>query len=63
MWDDFVSRQIRRTNRNLLILGAALLGTIGTIVGFMWRDVYNYVFGPFPIQASELAAIWNPDLP
>jgi hypothetical protein len=63
MWDDFVSRQIRRRNRNLLILGTALLTIVATVVSFTWREVYNYVFGPFPIQASDLATIWNPDQP
>jgi hypothetical protein len=63
MWDDFVSRQIRRTNRNLLILGTSLLAIVATVVSFTWRDVYNLVLGPFPIQPSELAAIWNPDQP
>jgi hypothetical protein len=63
VWDDFVSQQIRRTNRNLLILGTALLGIVAVVVAFTWRDVYNYVFGPFPIQPDGLAAIWNPDQP
>jgi hypothetical protein len=63
MWDDFISRQIQRTNRNLLLLGVAMLAIIGAIVGATWRDVYNFVFGPFPIQNSELAAIYNPDQP
>jgi hypothetical protein len=63
MWDDFVSQQIRRTNRNLLILGTALLAIVATVVSLTWREVYNYVFGPFPIQASDLATIWNPDQP
>jgi hypothetical protein len=63
MWDDFVAHQIRRTNRNLLILGTALLAIIAAIVSFTWREVYNYIFGPFPIQTSELTAIWNPDQP
>ena len=55
MGDDFISQQMRRTNRNLLI--------IGTIVGFTWRDVYNHLLGPFPAQPAELASIWNPDVP
>lgn len=63
MGEDFISRQIRRTNRNLLLLGAALLGIIGTLVSFTWRDVHNFAFGPFPAQPSELAAISNPDYP
>jgi hypothetical protein len=63
MWDDFIAQQIRRTNRNLLVIGTGLLAIIATLVTFTWREVYNYVFGPFPIPASELTAIWNPDQP
>ena len=63
MWDDFITQQIRRTNRNLLLLGGAVLAILGTVMSLTWRDVYNFTFGPFPIQASELTAIWNPDSP
>lgn len=63
MWDDFISRQIRRTNRNLLLLGLAMVAIIAALVGAGWRDVYNFVFGPFPVQNSELASISNPNLP
>lgn len=63
MWDDFISRQIRRTNRNLLLLGGAILAITGAILGAGWRDVYNFAFGPFPIENSDLAAISSPDQP
>lgn len=63
MWDDFISRQIRRTNRNLFLLGAGLLTIIGLLVAAGWRDTYNFIFGPFPIQNAELVQIGNPDLP
>jgi hypothetical protein len=63
MWDDFISRQIRRTNRNLLLLGVAMLAIIGATVAATWRDVYNFVLGPFPVQTSELTRIGNPDFP
>ncbi len=63
MWDDFIGKQIRRTNRNLLILGTALLAITGTVLYFNGRDVYNFLLGPFPIQVSELATIWSPDQP
>ena len=63
MWDDFIAQQIRRTNRNLLLFGAAVLAILGTVMSLTWRDVYNFTFGPFPIQASELTTIWNPDSP
>lgn len=63
MWDDFISRQIKRTNRNILLAGAVLLGIIGSVIGVEWREVYNHVFGPFPAQAADLMAISNPDAP
>jgi hypothetical protein len=63
MWDDFISRQIRRTNRNLLIFGSVILAGLGLLLAGGWRDTYNFLFGPFPIQNSDLVSIWNPDVP
>ena len=63
MWDDFISRQIRRTNRNQLVLGIVLLGILGLCLGAAWRDTYNFILGPFPVQSSELVSISNPDAP
>lgn len=61
MWDGFISRQIKRTNRNILLVGVVILGIIGSILGVTWRGVSNHVFGPFPAQAADLKAIYNPD--
>jgi hypothetical protein len=63
MWDDFISRQIRRTNRNLFLFGSVILAALGLLLAGGWRDTYNFIFGPFPIQNSELVSIWNPDVP
>jgi hypothetical protein len=63
MWDDFISRQIRRTNRNLFLFGTVVLAILGLLLAAGWRDTYNFVFGPFPIQSSELVKIVNPDAP
>src|SRR2546425_2912447 len=63
MWDDFISRQIRRTNRNLLLIGAGILTVLGLLLAAGWRDTYNFIFGPFPVQNSQLVAISNPDAP
>jgi hypothetical protein len=62
MWDDFIAAQIRRTNRNILLTGLAMLAIVGAIVGACWREAYNFVLGPFPMQHAELTRIWNPDL-
>src|SRR5882724_10913161 len=63
MWDDFISRQIRRTNRNLFRCGGAILTVLGLLLAAGWRDTYNFLFGPFPVQNSALVTISNPDSP
>ena len=63
MWDDFISRQIKRTNRNMFLFGTVVLAILGVCLAATWRDTYNFLFGPFPIQSSELVKIWNPDVP
>jgi len=63
MWDDFISGQIRRTNRNLFLLGTGVLTILGLLLAAGWRDAYNFVFGAFPVQGSELVSIWNRDIP
>jgi uncharacterized protein DUF6709 len=63
MWDNFITRQMKRTNRNLLIAGVVLLaGAAGLTAGYR-RYLYNFVLGPFPIQTAELAAIQGPEEP
>jgi hypothetical protein len=63
MWDDFISKQIQRTNRNILLIGFVIVAIVGTLVGVEWRGVYNHLFGPFPTTEGDLSAIYNPDLP
>jgi hypothetical protein len=63
MWDDFISRQIRRTSRNLFLLGTGVVTILGLLLAAGWRDSYNFVFGPFPVRGSELVSISNPDSP
>jgi hypothetical protein len=63
VWDDFISRQIRRTNRNLFLFGTVILAVLGLCLAGTWRDTYNFIFGPFPMKSSELVAIANPEAP
>jgi hypothetical protein len=63
MWDNFITRQIRRTNRNLLITGVVFLAGVAALGGAYRRYLYNFAFGPFSIPASELTSISNPDDP
>jgi hypothetical protein len=62
MWEDFISQQIKRTNKNLLLLGGGILAVMALILSFTWREAYNFAFGPFPMQPAELTSIENPDL-
>jgi hypothetical protein len=63
MWDDFISRQIRRTSRNLFLFGVVVLTMLSLLLAAGWRDSYNFILGPFPVQSSELVSIWNPNVP
>jgi hypothetical protein len=63
MWDNFITRQMKRTNRNLLIAGVVLLAGVAGLTAGYRRYLYNFVLGPFPIQTAELTAIQDPDAP
>lgn len=54
MENDWISRQIRRTNRNLLILGTVLVGLVGLFVGIGWRDARGYLLGPIRVPGAPL---------
>jgi hypothetical protein len=61
MRDGFIGKQIRRSNRNLLLtnLGVLLVPlAIGMISPRYW---YNFASGPFPIEKQTLLSIDNPD--
>ena len=61
MRDGFIGKQIRRSNRNLLLTNLGLLLvplSIGLISPRYW---YNFAFGPFPIEKQTLLSIDNPD--
>ncbi len=59
--DTFVIRQIRRCNRNLLLVNATILAVIVLIGGSQWKYFYNFFFGPFAIDRQTLIAAGNPE--
>jgi hypothetical protein len=61
MYDDFIGRQIQRTNRNLFVLGLTFLGVIAIVCASTWRDTHNVLFGPFAADAQQLASIADPN--
>jgi hypothetical protein len=59
--NSFVERQIRRTNRNLLMVNAVLLAGLLAVVAFNYRYAINFVRGPKAISTEDLLAIQNPE--
>jgi len=54
MWNNVIGRQIRRCNRNLLVVNVCII-----IIGIIWaynarRYLYNCFLGPFPVTQAEL---------
>ena len=57
----FLDRQIRRTNRNLLLVNLLL---ILTVVGYGWterRYLYNFFAGPLQVDIQRLEDVKRPD--
>ncbi len=61
MWDDFIGRQIRKTNRNLFLLGFLFLAMLAAGTAMNWRTVRNFMLGPFPVGAPQFGAGRGPD--
>ena len=57
----YLERQIRRANRNLLLVAAFLI--LGVVVYGIasWRYFYNFFTGPYGAGAARLSAIKSPD--
>lgn len=60
MWDNFIGRQIRRCNRNLLLTNLLLLGAIVAYIAYNSRYLVNFVRGAEDISNTELANIHGP---
>ncbi len=52
--DTFVVRQIRRCNRNLLLVNIGILATIVLVFGSQWKYFDNFFFGPFAMDRRGL---------
>ena len=50
MWDNFIGRQIRRANRNLLIVNVIILLIVGGVVAGNWKYLTNWFRGPAPMR-------------
>lgn len=61
--NDFLERQIGRTNRNFLLLGMFLVVSILGCASLMRRQLNNFVRGPFLVSVQELTAMENSPAP
>lgn len=61
MASDYVGRQLLRGNRNLIILGGIILLLPLLVITLCRRALYNTFAGPFPVDASTLRSIDDPD--
>ncbi|HYA97242.1 MAG TPA: DUF6709 family protein, partial [Methylomirabilota bacterium] len=61
MHDDFLNQQIRRTNRNLLLVGALFLGALALVLVACRRELKNLALGPFPVSPADLVGLGAPD--
>lgn len=57
MWDNFIGRQVRRANRNLLLTNLALLGVLFAVTLLGGRYLVNFLLGPYPANDSVLAKL------
>lgn len=60
MWDNFIGKQIRRCNRNLLLANLVLLGAVITYAAANSRYLGNFLSGPTDISNMDLAELRNP---
>jgi len=57
----FLEREIRRTNRNLLLFNLLLIAGVAIYTVAEWRYFYNFFAGPVEASAESLAGIQHPD--
>jgi hypothetical protein len=60
MRGSFLEQQIRRANRNLLLLGLLCVAGVAIYGVAQWRYFYNFFAGPFAATADSLSAIQHP---
>lgn len=56
----FIEKQIKRTNRNLLITAMVLFLGVMVYYGFNWRYYYNFFHGPLKMSAETLDHVTDP---
>lgn len=61
MWNNIIGWHIRRTNRNLLAVNAALVLSLFALALLNDRYLFNFFLGPFPTDNNTLESIADPE--
>jgi len=59
--EGFILSQVRRCNRNLLLVNLTIIFVVAFIVSLSYRYFYNILFGPFAMDAVSVTALNDPD--
>lgn len=54
--------EIRRTNRNLFVLNALLIGSILLLLGGNWRYIYASLNGPYVMDRAAITGVQDPEI-
>ncbi len=59
MWgtENVITKNVGRTNRNLLVINVIVLLFLGIIFVCSWRSTYNQMFGPWKVSHDEVLKI------
>ena len=60
MWDTVIGRHIRRANRNLFLVNTGLVLGVFAVAALSSRYLYNFAFGPFPVDSQALETNGDP---
>ncbi|MBI2679323.1 MAG: hypothetical protein HYX28_11130 [Candidatus Koribacter versatilis] len=61
MWENFIGREIRRCNRNLLTINVIVLVIVGAVVAFNWGYLTNWFRGTAAIDPLQIAKLQSAD--
>jgi hypothetical protein len=61
MFNTIIGKQVLRKSRNLLISNGILMAILLGVAGWQYRYLYNFVLGPFPVDAKSLEGIKSLD--
>lgn len=56
MWQNFIGQQVRRTNRNLLIVNLLIVLALGALLAFSWSYLTSFFVTPQTLTRQQITA-------